>query len=290
VRLSHPDRPLYSDTGLTKLAAAQYYEAVAAWALPHLAQRPLTIIRSTGAKNQRAFYQKHVVPGMPDEVKSFMITGSDGEEPYPVIEDAAGLVALVQMGTVELHPWGSTIKNVERPDRVTFDLDPDEGLDWSRVTDAAIEVRDALDGIGLRSFVKTTGGKGLHVVVPLVPKLDWDAVKAFSKWVADRLAAERPAAFTANPAKRERHDRIYLDYLRNGRGATAVGAYSPRDRPGTTVSTPVAWDEVESGVDPKSLTVATVPMRLAKLKFDPWAEIGELHQEISARVRKHIGI
>jgi bifunctional non-homologous end joining protein LigD len=288
VRLSHADRTLYADTGLTKQAVAQYYLDVADWALPHLAHRPLTIIRSTGAKGQRAFYQKHVGAGMPDEIKGFKIAGE--EEPFPVIEDVSGLIALVQVGVVEIHPWGSRIDNVERPDRITFDLDPDEGLAWERVTDAAIEVRDALDAIGLRSFVKTTGGKGLHVVMPLAPKLDWDAAKTFSKWVADRLAEERRELFTANPIKKERRGRIYLDYLRNSRGATAVGAYSPRDRAGTTVSTPISWAEVEQGVSPGDFIVATIPGRIAGLKADPWEEIGDTGQTIAARVRKHIGI
>jgi bifunctional non-homologous end joining protein LigD len=288
VRLSHPDRALYTDTGLSKQDVAQYYVDVARWALPHLAGRPLTIIRSTGGKGQRAFYQKHVGQGMPAEIKGFKVAGED--EPFPVIEDVSGLIALVQVGVVEIHPWGSSIAAVENPDRITFDLDPDEGLDWARVTEGAIEVRDALDAIGLRSFVKTTGGKGLHVVVPLAPKLDWDAVKTFSKWVADRLHEERPAAFTANPIKKERRDRIYLDYLRNSRGATAVGAYSPRERPGTPVSTPLAWEEVESGAKPTAFTVPTVPARLAKLDPDPWAEIAEVRQSVSPKVRKHIGI
>jgi bifunctional non-homologous end joining protein LigD len=288
VRLSHPDRALYADTGLTKQQVAQYYVDVAAWALPHLAYRPLTIIRQTGARGQRAFYQKHVGAGMPSEIKGFKIAGE--EEPFPIIEDVAGLIALVQVGVVEIHPWGSSIRQVERPDRITFDLDPDEGLPWLRVTEAAIEVRDALDAIGLRSFVKTTGGKGLHVVVPLAPKLGWDAVKTFSKWVADRLAEERPDQFTANQTKQSRRGRIYLDYLRNARGATAVGTYSPRDRAGTPVSTPISWDEVEGGVDPKSLTVVTIPARLVTLKPDPWAEIGDTRQTIAARVRTYLGI
>jgi bifunctional non-homologous end joining protein LigD len=288
VRLSHPDRVLYADTGLTKQTVAQYYVDVAGWALPHLARRPLTIIRSTGAKGQRAFYQKHVGAGMPDEIKGVIIAGES--EPFPVIDDVSGLIALVQMGVVEIHPWGSEIENVEQPDRITFDLDPDEGLPWPRVTDAAIEVRDALDAIGLRSFVKTTGGKGLHVVVPLAPKLDWNAVKTFTKWVADRLAEERRELFTANPIKRERRGRIYLDYLRNSRGATAVGAYSPRDRAGTPVSTPISWQEVEKSVSAGDFAVATIPARLKKLEADPWAEIGDTRQTVPAKVRKHIGI
>ena len=288
VRLSHPDRVLYADTGLTKQTVAQYYVDVADWALPHLARRPLTIIRSTGAKGQRAFYQKHVGAGMPEEIKGVILAGES--EPFPVIEDVAGLIALVQMGVVEIHPWGSEIENVEQPDRITFDLDPDEGLPWPRVTDAAIEVRDALDAIGLRSFVKTTGGKGLHVVVPLAPKLDWNAVKTFTKWVADRLAEERRELFTANPIKKERRGRIYLDYLRNSRGATAVGAYSPRDRAGTPVSTPISWQEVEKSVSAGGFTVATIPARLKKLRADPWAEIGDTRQTVPAKVRRHIGI
>jgi bifunctional non-homologous end joining protein LigD len=288
VRLSNPDRALYADTGLSKQAVAQYYVDVARWALPHLAYRPLTIIRSTSGKGQRAFYQKHVGAGMPEQIKGFTVAGED--EPFPIIEEVSGLVALVQMGVVEIHPWGSTIRDVERPDRITFDLDPDEGLPWQRVTEAAIDVRDALDAIGLRSFVKTTGGKGLHVVVPLRPQLDWDAVKTFAKWVADRMHEERPDQFTANMTKQERRGRIYLDYLRNARGATAVGAYSPRDRAGTTVSTPLSWEEVESGVHSTAFTVVTVPGRLAALEADPWAEIGEVRQTIAAKVRRHIGI
>ena len=145
------------------------------------------------------------------------------------------------MGVLEIHPWGSRVEKLEMPDRVTMDLDPDEGLPWQRVTEAAIDVRDALAGIGLKSFAKTTGGKGLHVVIPLTPKLGWDEVKAFAKWVADSFVAQRPQDFTANMAKRARRGRIYIDYLRNGRGATAVGAYTPRARPGAPVSTPLSW-------------------------------------------------
>ena len=173
---------------------------------------------------------------------------------------------------------------------MTMDLDPDEGLPWQRVTEAAIDVRDALAGIGLKSFAKTTGGKGLHVVIPLTPKLDWDQVKAFAKWIADSFVAQRPQDFTANMAKRARHGRIYIDYLRNGRGATAVGAYTPRARPGAPVSTPVSWEEVEKGVKPDEFTVETVPQRLAALVRDPWAEIGKIRQSISAAVRRQVGI
>ena len=289
VRLTHPDRILYPGTTLTKLDVARYYAAVKDWALPHLTHRLLTLVRSP-AVGQKTFYQKHIGDEAPAALKRFDF--KDGAEPeiYPYVEDLPGLIALVQMGVLEIHPWGSRIEKLETPDRVTMDLDPDEGLRWERVTEAAVDVREALAGIGLKSFAKTTGGKGLHVVIPLTPKLGWDEVKAFAKWVADSLVAQRPQDFTANMAKRARRGRIYIDYLRNGRGATAVGAYSPRARPGAPVSTPVSWEEVEQGVRPDAFTVETVPQRLAALRSDPWAEIGKIRQTISATVRRQVGI
>jgi bifunctional non-homologous end joining protein LigD len=289
VRLTHPDRILYPGTTLTKLDVAHYYAAVKDWALPHLTHRLLTLVRSP-AVGQKTFYQKHIGDEAPGALKRFEL--KDGAEPeiYPYVEDLPGLIGLVQMGVLEIHPWGSRIEKLETPDRVTMDLDPDEELPWQRVAEAAVDVRDALAGIGLKSFAKTTGGKGLHVVIPLTPKLGWDEVKAFAKWVADSLVAQRPQDFTANMAKRARRGRIYIDYLRNGRGATAVGAYSPRARPGAPVSTPVSWEEVEQGVRADEFTVETVPRRLAALRTDPWAEIGKIRQTISAAVRRQVGI
>jgi bifunctional non-homologous end joining protein LigD len=290
VRLTHPERVLFADAALTKLDLAQYYAAIGDWAVPQLAHRPLTLVRSPGGAGKKSFYQKHLGPGAPDVLKHVAIAGEDGVKSAPVVEDLAGLVALAQMDVLEIHPWGATIDDVETPDRVTFDLDPDAGLPWSRVTEAALAVRDALSGIGLASFVKTTGGKGLHVVVPLTPKLGWEAIKTFSRWVAERLVELTPDRFTANQALRARQGRIYIDYLRNGRGATAVGAYSPRARPGAPVSTPLAWQEVEAGRRPEAFTVATLPERMRALDLDPWAEIGKLRQSLGAAVRRRIGI
>jgi bifunctional non-homologous end joining protein LigD len=289
VRLTHPDRVLFADPALSKLDLARYYAAVADRALPQLAHRPLTLVRSPGGHGKKSFYQKHLGPGAPDALGRFAIEGEDGRKSAPVVEDLAGLVALAQMDVLEIHPWGATIDNIEMPDRVTFDLDPDSELPWSRVTEAALAVREALSGIVLASFVKTTGGKGLHVVVPLAPRLGWEAVKAFSRWVAGRLADLTPAQFTANQSLKERHERIYIDYLRNGRGATAVGAYSPRARAGAPVSTPLAWTEVERGIRPEAFTISTLPDRLAA-RTDPWAEIGSLRQSLGAALRRHIGI
>ena len=290
VRLTHPDRVLYPEQGITKLTLAEYYAAIADWALPHIAHRPLTLVRCPEGQGKECFYQKHLGPGVPGVIGGVEIPEKSGSETYPVIDNLAGLIALVQMSVLEIHLWGSTVKKLETPDRIVFDLDPDVGLPWERVTEAAIEMREALLGIGLQSFPKTTGGKGLHVVVPVAPKLDWDAIKEFAKWVAERFVKAYPDRFTSNMAKRARTGRIFIDYLRNGRGATAIAPYSARARPGAPVATPLFWEEVEKGVKPDAFTVATVPERLKKVKSDPWAEIGKVRQSISARVRKEIGI
>jgi len=289
VRLTHPDRVLYPGDDLTKLDLARYYRAVGGWAVPHLVGRPLTLVRCPGGQGKPCFYQKHLGKGAPDAIGHIDIVEEGETVAYPVIEDLAGLIGLVQMNVIEIHPSGATAEKRDTPDRITFDLDPDEGLAWPRVTEAAIEIREALSAIGLQSFVKTTGGKGLHVVVPLQPRLGWDEVKAFTKWVADRFVAQSPERFTANQAKRARRGRIYIDYLRNSRGATAIGTYSPRARPGAPVSTPLFWEEVEKGARPEGFTVVTVPQRLAALDTDPWAEIGKLRQSIGAAVRRRMG-
>ncbi len=289
VRLTHPDRVLYPGTTLTKLDVARYFAAIRDWVLPELSRRLLTLVRSP-AVGKKTFYQKHIGDEAPAAIKRFSLDGQAEPEIYPFIDDLPGLIGLVQMGVLEIHPWGSRIDKLELPDRVTMDLDPDEGLPWQRVTEAAVDVRDALSGIGLQSFAKTTGGKGLHVVIPLTPKLGWEEVKTFAKWIADNFVAQRPEDFTANMAKRARHGRIYIDYLRNGRGATAVGAYVPRARPGAAISTPVSWEEVERGVKADEYTVESIPRRLATLSSDPWAEIGKIRQTVSAAVRRQIGI
>jgi len=286
VRLTHAERVLYPAEGLTKLDIARYYAEVCKWALPHLAHRILSLVRAPNGQGGELFYQKHAGAAVPEAVKRIEVDG----EVQLAIEDLAGLLSLVQIGVLEIHPWGSTVDKLEQPDRITFDLDPDEGLAWQRVTEAALDTRDMLAGLGLQSFVKTTGGKGLHVVVPVASRLGWDEIKAFTKAIVEEMAQRHPDRYTANQLKRMRRGRIYLDYLRNGRGATAVGAYSTRARPGATVSTPLFWDEVEAGIRPEGFTVATLPARLAALNSDPWAEIGKLHQTISTAARKRYGL
>jgi bifunctional non-homologous end joining protein LigD len=290
VRLTNPDRVLYPDTGATKLDLAHYYTAIARWVLPHLVRRPLSLLRCPDGLGSPCFFQKHLGAGLPEAIKRVEIAEKSGTETSLLIEDLAGLLSLVQMSVLELHPWGSTIDKLEAPDRITFDLDPDTELPWERVAEAALEMRAVLTGLGLETFVKTTGGKGLHVVAPLTPKLGWSEVKAFTRAVAEAMAASRPERYTANQSKRARTGRIYIDYLRNARGATAVAAYSARARPGASVSTPLSWEEAEQAVRPEQFTIATVPGRLAALKSDPWAEIGELRQSIAAAARRKLGL
>jgi bifunctional non-homologous end joining protein LigD len=286
VRLTNPDRVLYPEEGITKLDLARYYADIRDWALPELVHRPLSVVRCPTGLGGETFFQKHAGAGTPKAIVPVKIDG----EVHLAIEDLAGLISLVQIGVLEIHPWGSTIDRVEQPDRITFDLDPDIGLPWSQIAAAALEIRDVLTGFNLTSFAKTTGGKGLHVVVPLTPKLGWDEVKSFTKAVADHVAGQNPQRYTTNQSKRARQDRIYIDYLRNARGSTAIGAYSTRARPGAPVATPLFWSEVEEAVRPEGFTVATISNRIAALKSDPWAEISTVRQVITPAVQRKLGL
>jgi bifunctional non-homologous end joining protein LigD len=288
VRITHAERVLYPDDGITKLAIAQYDAEIADWILPHVARRPLSLLRCPEGIQGEHFFQKHmnVRPGdgiVPVEIAS---KSDRDHEPYLMIEDAKGLLALAQMGVLEIHPWGSTIDAIEKPDRIFFDLDPDEGLGWDRVVAAALEVRALLASLALQSFPKTTGGKGLHVVVPIAPTLDWDAAKEFSRRVAAKLAGQSPALYTATMSKRSRQGRIFIDYLRNGRGSTAVAAYSTRARAHATVSTPLSWAEVERGIRSDHFTIKNLPQRLRSLRTDPWAEFATVKQRVTAAMLK----
>jgi bifunctional non-homologous end joining protein LigD len=290
VRISNAEKVLYPEHGITKLDLATYYAEIADWALPHLANRPLALVRCPEGVAGECFFQKHLSEGMPEAIRHIEIVEDDGPETALYVDDAAGLVSLVQMGVLEIHPWGSTVERLETPDRLIFDLDPEEGLAWECVVEAAFAMKDTLAKIGLESFAKTTGGKGLHVVVPITPRLAWEDAKAFTKAVAESLVAAQPDRYTANLAKRARRGKIFIDYLRNGRGATAVGAFSTRARPGAPVSAPLSWREIESGIHSGHFTIATLPRRLAKLRKDPWDGFLPLKQSITAAARRKLGL
>ena len=278
VRLSNPDKVLWHEQGITKSELADYYVAVAEHMLPHVALRPVTMVRCPTGAEKKCFYQRHAASGVLEQLKEVTIPGFD--EPYLYIEDVAGLIAMVQMGTLEIHPWGVRIEATDRPDRIIFDLDPDEGLGFADVIRAAIEIRQRLGALGLTGFVKTTGGKGLHVVVPIEPVTEWRVAKAFAKDFSETMAADAPDRYLTRISKAEREGRIFIDYLRNDPTSTAVGPYSTRSRPGAPVATPLEWDELAEGLDPKAFTVETVPERLLKLGRDPWAGMDEVAQRL----------
>jgi len=282
--LTNLDKILYPEQDITKAQLIAYLAVVADWMLPHVDNRPLTLVRCPEGRAKPCFFQKKIYPGAPKSVHTVKIKEEDGEVvDYMKIRDMPGLVGLAQLGTLEIHVWGCHADKVERPDFMVFDLDPDVGLGWEKVALAAFDVRRRLHDLGLESWVKTTGGKGLHVCVPIERKLDWDDFKAWSKAFADKLAHEHPKLYTSNMAKSARKHRIFVDYLRNGRNATFITAYSPRARPGAPVSVPITWEELAHGIDPAAFTIETVPARLAKLKQDPWDGIDSIKQSIKVR-------
>ncbi len=265
VELTHLDRPLWP--GITKRDLAAYWQAVADHALPGLVRRPLSILRCPDGINGEKFFQKHGHGTLPQQIRE----GRSGRQPFLAIDDVDGLFALAQMSAIELHPWGAPEADPTRPDRLVFDLDPGEGVPFADVVSAAHDVRARLGKLDLTSFCRTTGGKGLHVVVPLRPDAGWDRAKPFCRAFAETMAQDAPQRFLAHTKIADRRGRILVDWLRNGLGATAVASYCPRARPGAGVATPLAWSEVKPKLDPAAFTVLTVPKRLAKLKQDPWA-------------------
>ncbi|TCK30995.1 ATP-dependent DNA ligase LigD phosphoesterase module /ATP-dependent DNA ligase LigD polymerase module [Ancylobacter aquaticus] len=267
VKLTHPDRVYWPEEGITKQGLADYYAEVWRHILPFVVARPLALLRCPDGIASQCFFQKHSWRGMNKAIK--VRKDKDGEE-LLTIGDLDGLIALVQSGALEIHPWGAPLADVERPDMLIFDLDPGEGVGWDGVVDGAREIRARLEAQGLAAFVKTSGGKGLHVVAPLKPKATWEKAKAFTKTLADSLAADDPDRFIAVATKARRKGRIFIDYLRNGRGATAVAAYCPRARAGAGVSMPVAWEELDQLAGAAQFTLADAPARLAHLAADPW--------------------
>jgi bifunctional non-homologous end joining protein LigD len=281
---------LYPEQGLTKLDLADYYMRVAEWMLPHVVNRPLALVRCPNGRGKPCFFQKHPGEGGPTHLKPVNISQSGSAEFNMVIKDAAGLIELVQMGVLEIHIWGSQAKNLEKPDRLIFDLDPDPAVEWPQVITAAREVKLVLEELGLVTFLKTTGGKGLHLVVPVQARTEWDEAKAFCKAVADLIVRAAPDRFIATMSKAARKGKIFIDYLRNGRGATAVAPYSTRAKDGAPVSVPISWDELSPKLRSDQFTIENIFSRLDKLKTDPWADIAEVKQTITKAMFKNLQV
>jgi bifunctional non-homologous end joining protein LigD len=280
VRLTHPERVLYPEEGLTKRDLAEFYAGISEWILPHIIERPLSLLRCPAGRGKECFFQKHAGSRVPEHLQPVVIEEEKARREYLFLEDERGLVSLAQMGVLEIHPWGSRVSRLEEPDRLTMDLDPGPGVSWPRVLEAARRTRDLLAKFGLASFVKTTGGKGLHVVAPLGPRQTWAALREFSRAIALEMARRFPREYTATPSKVDRNGKIFIDYLRNSRGATAVAAYSTRARAGAPVSTPVAWSELVAGLHSDRYTIRNLSKRLDSIKKDPWEAFFKLRQAI----------
>lgn len=289
VTISHPDKVLWPAQGdqpaVTKADLARYYEIAADRILPHVADRPVSIIRAPEGIEGERFFQRHAMPGHNPRLKLIDVKE---RKPYVGVADVGGLVAIGQSGGLELHPWGCKPGDPETPDQITFDLDPDEGLDFNDVIDAARMLKPYLQDLGLTPFVKTTGGKGLHVVVPIKAdarsRVEWDQAKAFAKAVSETMRKDHPDRFTTTLAKKARGGKIFLDYLRNGRMATAAAPWSPRARPGATIAFPLSWPQVKKGLDPKTYTLANAPALLKKA--DPWKDFRKAEASLKPALKK----
>jgi len=290
IAISNGAKLLYPEAAITKLDLARYYETVGDLLVPHVRDRPLTLVRCPNGWDKPCFYQKHATEGVSAAIERIDVRDSGGVQPYMMANSARALVALLQMGVLELHPWGSRAPKLDYPDRLVFDFDPDESLGWDKLTDAITVLRKLLDTLELEAFLKTTGGKGLHVVIPLQPTRTWNEAKAFCGAVAEMLVRAFPDRFTSKLAKVRREGRIFVDYLRNAEGATAVAPYSARAKARAPVAMPIDWSAVKDDVRFDYFNVANVPALLAKRKRDPWDRMSRVRQELTDAMLRQVGI
>jgi bifunctional non-homologous end joining protein LigD len=286
VTISHPDRVIDASSGVTKLELARCYAEMSRWMLPELEGRPVSLVRCPAGIAGQHFFQRHLKKA-PAGVRLVNVDADEPDEFSPVIETGAGLVALVQLNAVEFHPWGSRVQDIERPDRLIFDLDPGEGVPWKVLASAATIVRNELARLDLQTFVKTTGGKGIHVVLPVRPRATWEQAKTLAHGVSRRLAGAYGELFVTKMGAKNRVGKVFVDYLRNHRSATAAGAYCVRARPGMGVSMPIEWEEIAS-VRPDQFTVATAAAHLHGRKRDPWTGIAKVRQTITIAMTNEV--
>jgi bifunctional non-homologous end joining protein LigD len=289
--ITHPEKVLDRESGMTKQALAEYYLEVAERMLPHVADRPLSVVRCPEGSHKSCFYQKHVGQGLSKGVNSQPVPNrKTGEvEHYLTIDSAQGLLGLAQMGVLEIHPWGSRNESLDQPDRIVFDLDPDAAIPWETLAATAQKLRARLKKLGLESFLKSTGGKGLHVVVPIVPELEWGPVKEFAHAVVLAMEAENPALYITKMTKAARTKKIYLDYLRNDRGSTSIAPFSPRARSGAPVAMTLDWKELQTAKRPQ-FHVIDFPQWSSRLKQDPWKEMAKIRERLTPEILREAGV
>jgi bifunctional non-homologous end joining protein LigD len=289
IRVTHPGKIIDPDTKLTKQALVDYYLAVAERMLPHVAGRPMAVVRCPEGIAHQCFFQKHWERGMPSGVEAIAVPNKDGKgsENYVTLSTAEALAGLAQMNVLEIHPWGSTNADLDDPDRLIFDLDPDEAVSWQTLADAAREVRERLQKLGLKSFLKSTGGKGLHIVAPLRPEHGWSVIKAFAQAFALEMESENRQLYISKMTKAARKNKIFVDYLRNERGATAIAPYSPRARPGLTAALPLSWAELKGAERPR-FPIAEFAGWKSRLRRDPWKEMGKEMGEGTTKLNQRL--
>jgi len=280
VAISHPERVIDPASGLTKFDIALYYEKIAPVMLPHLENRPVSLVRVPDGLGGEQFFQKHMDKGRIPEARLLDPQLDPDHPPLIAIETETALVGAAQMSVIELHTWNAIAGSIERPDRIVFDLDPDPALPWARVLEAADLTKTLLDALGVKSFAKTSGGKGLHIVVPLRRLHEWDMAKDFSRAVAEHLAATIPTHFSAKSGPVNRVGKVFVDYLRNNRGSTTASAFSLRARPGLPVSVPVTWDELVEIKQSDHWSITNIHQRLADQAEDPWRDYEKSRQSL----------
>lgn len=279
-RISHPERVVFEGVAYTKGDVADYYRSGAKWLLPELAGRPLSLLRCPDGSQGDCFFQKHHADSLGDHVHAVALQQKSGLEQYLYVDDIEGVIDLVQMNTLELHPWGARVDDPEHPDRMVFDLDPGEGVRWPSVVAGARDMRDRLRRTGLRSFVRLSGGKGLHVVVPIARGPSWDAVREFCDAFAHAMAERAPERYVATMSKAKRPGKIFIDWLRNARGSTSVASWSLRARKGAPVAVPLRWEDLGGIAKPAAFDLAAAKQRAARLRKDPWHGFHELQQAL----------
>jgi len=284
IRITHPDKVLDFESGMTKRDLAEYLIAVSERMLPHVADRPLSVVRCPEGSGKPCFFQKHIGMGVPKGISNVPVPNKKNSsvEQYLTFNSVEGLIGMAQMGVLEIHPWGSKNETLEKPDRIIFDMDPDESIDWKTLAATAKEFRARLEALGLQSFLKTTGGKGLHVVAPIKPEYEWPEVKDFTHNVVLGMERKNPALYVTKMTKAIRKNRIYLDYLRNDRGSTAIAPYSTRARSGAPVALPLDWKELNAKTRP-AFHVMDFNQWKKRLAKDPWIDMPKVKQRLTAK-------